>query len=127
MGVQVVPLKQLAPSETKEFTLDLVKDFSDLLYDDSQNKKPRGQLVLELTFNPFKFDTTESFKTSSFGEFERKQSSMKSSDSDDNEPLIESGVLIVTIIEASNVEGENHTNPYVLILFRGDKRKTQVN
>ncbi|KAL2939153.1 Synaptotagmin-3 [Bienertia sinuspersici] len=121
--MQEVPLKQLTPNETKEFTLDLVKDLANIHEND--DKKSRGQLVLELTFNPFKFETTESFKSN----LDRKPSSLKGSEFDDDEeeePSFESGVLIVTIIEALNVEGEHHTNPHAQIILNGEKRKTQL-
>ncbi|ONK58074.1 uncharacterized protein A4U43_C09F7850 [Asparagus officinalis] len=74
LGMQVIPLSLLTPYETKEFTLDLLKNLNlplslltpyetkeftlDLLKNlnpnDPQNKKNRGKIVVELTFDPFK-------------------------------------------------------------------------
>ena len=36
------------------------------------------------------------------------------------------GLLSVTIHQAEEVEGKHHTNPYVEVHFRGDKKKTSV-
>ena len=36
------------------------------------------------------------------------------------------GLLSVTIHQAEDVEGKHHTNPYVEVQFRGDKKKTSV-
>ncbi|GMJ09739.1 synaptotagmin 2 [Hibiscus trionum] len=36
------------------------------------------------------------------------------------------GMLVVIVHEAEYVEGKHHTNPYVCILFRGEKRKTKA-
>ncbi|KAA8516550.1 hypothetical protein F0562_016944 [Nyssa sinensis] len=53
LGMQVVPLKLLKPHETKEFTLDLLKNMNP---SDPHNKKPRGKIMVEMTFDPFKED-----------------------------------------------------------------------
>ena len=118
LGMQLVPLKQLTPHETKQFTLDLLKSFDkNETYD-----KPRGQLVVELTYDPFKLES-DSFKGSE--ELMRKQSSIER-DLDDTSVTSEGGVLLVTIISAEDVEGEDHTNPYAQIIFRGERKKTKV-
>ncbi|XP_057527794.1 synaptotagmin-3 [Amaranthus tricolor] len=118
LGMQLVPLKQLTPHETKQFTLDLLKSFDkNETYD-----KPRGQLVVELTYDPFKLES-DSFKGSE--ELMRKQSSIER-DLDDTSVTSEGGVLLVTIISAEDVEGEDHTNPYAQIIFRGERKKTKT-
>ncbi|GMG99413.1 hypothetical protein Nepgr_001253 [Nepenthes gracilis] len=119
LGMQLVPLKQLLPNETKALTLDLLKNTN---INDPRNKKPRGKLVVELTFDPFKYES-ESFKGSEdkFG----KKESLKKSASFDVASSSEAGVLLVTVVGAEDVEGA-HTNPYAQILFRGEKKKTQV-
>lgn len=118
--MQAVPLSQLTPHETKLFTLDLLKSFD---IDDSPDKKPRGQLVVELTFDPFKLES-DSFGTPR-DELTRKQSIMDR-ESDHASVSNQDGVLLVSVISAKDVEGEHHTNPYVQIMFAGEKKKTKV-
>ncbi|KNA15372.1 hypothetical protein SOVF_098840 [Spinacia oleracea] len=120
LGMQAVPLSQLTPHETKLFTLDLLKSFD---IDDSPDKKPRGQLVVELTFDPFKLES-DSFGTPR-DELTRKQSIMDR-ESDHASVSNQDGVLLVSVISAKDVEGEHHTNPYVQIMFAGEKKKTKT-
>lgn len=119
LGMQLVPLKQLIPQETKEFTLDLLKSSNP---SDAHTKKPRGKLVVELTFDPFKYDNT-SFK-SFYDKLAKKESVVGCTSFDAS--LSEAGVLLVTIVGAEEVDGEHHTNPYCQILFRGEKKKTKM-
>ncbi|KAJ9553622.1 hypothetical protein OSB04_017667 [Centaurea solstitialis] len=51
LGMQVVPLKVLRPNETKELTLDLLKNTN---IADPLKKQQRGQIMLEMTYAPFK-------------------------------------------------------------------------
>lgn len=119
IGMQLVPLKLLTPNETKEFTLDLVKNTN---INDPQNKKRRGKLVVELTYVHFK---TDSFKSNGNGNgFESKE--CEGSRSPDEGALGGAGLLLVMIQAAEDVEGKHHSNPYVLIRFRGEKRKTKM-
>lgn len=118
LGMQLIPLKQLTPHEPKLFTLDLLKSF-----DISQHSKPRGQLVVEVTFDPFKLES-DSFQGSG-DELMRKQSSMDKELADASDS-VEGGALLVGVISARDVEGEHHTNPYAQIIFAGEKRKTKV-
>ena len=120
IGMQLVPLKLLMPNETKEFTLDLVKNMN---ANDPQNKKRRGQLVVELTYVHFKSDSTTSNENGNGSE--GKECGNKSGS--DGETLDRGGLLLVMIQGAEDVEGEHHNNPYALIHFRGEKRKTKVN
>ncbi|XP_012480059.1 synaptotagmin-1 [Gossypium raimondii] len=111
MGMNVVPLKELTADEPKGFTLELLKNMD---LNDAQNEKSRGQLEVELTYKPFKED--EMPKT-----FEESKTLQKApEDTPDG-----GGVLVVIVHEAQDVEGKHHTNPYVTILFRGEKRKTK--
>ncbi|MQL99449.1 hypothetical protein Taro_032165 [Colocasia esculenta] len=118
MGMQVIPLRMLAPYETKLFTLDLLKNMNP---NDPQNKRNRGKIMVELTFAPF-----------------RKESSSKYSASLDEEENVSSmdrgsvhipsngGVLSVAVERAEDVEGKHHNNPYALVIFRGDQKKTKA-
>ncbi|KAJ6322973.1 hypothetical protein OIU77_012744 [Salix suchowensis] len=54
LGMQSVPLKVLTPRETKVFTLDLLKHTN---IPDSRDKKQLGQIVVELTYVPFREDS----------------------------------------------------------------------
>ncbi|VVA12227.1 PREDICTED: synaptotagmin-3 [Prunus dulcis] len=125
IGMQLVPLKQLTPHEMKEFKLDLLKDTN---ITDSHSKKQRGQLVVELTFVPFKEDTSKySGKFSGPIEaYRRHESEIDMSMSSDEGTLGGSGVLSVMIQGAEDVEGKCHNNPYALLLFRGEKKKTHM-
>lgn len=120
MGMQVVPLKVLTPYEMKEFTLDLLKHTN---ISDSNDKKRRGQIVVELTFVPFKGDSGK-FSETLDGSMRKGSSSEKSSD---DETLSGAGLLSVAVQGAEDVEGENHNNPYAVVIFRGERRKTKVN
>lgn len=112
MGMNVVPLKELSPDEPKVVTLDLLKNMDP---NDVQNEKSRGQLVVELTYKPFKEeDIPKEFDES--GTVEKAPEGTPAS----------GGMLVVIVHEAQDVEGKHHTNPYVRILFRGEEKKTKV-
>ncbi|KAK9705595.1 hypothetical protein RND81_07G069000 [Saponaria officinalis] len=115
LGMQVIPLKLLSPHEPKVFTLDLVNSLD---LKDHHNRKRRGKLVVELTFDPFKYGS-DSFKG-----LEDESNSVGNGSGD--ESVSGAGALLVSIIAAKDVEGENHTNPFVQVLFRGERRKTKT-
>lgn len=110
----------LAPNETKEVTLDLLKDTS--ITSDAGNKKQRGQLFLELTYAPFREDN-DSFSGLLDGN-SRKDSVMDRAIS--NISTTGAGLLLVTVQAAQDVEGSRHNNPYVLVIFRGETKKSKV-
>ncbi|GAV61609.1 C2 domain-containing protein [Cephalotus follicularis] len=116
LGMQLVPLKLLTQSETKEFTLDLLKDTN---ISNPQDQKERGKTVVELTYVPFMQDSCK-FDVP-VGGYGRKESGIDRSSDDGN--LSGSGLLSVMVHGAEDVEGEHHTNPYAFILFRGEGRK----
>lgn len=119
LGMQLVPLNLLKPQEKKEFVLDLLKhtDISD-----HQDKKRRGQLVVELTFVPFK-DEGGSFNglPNGYGRIESEVDKVF-----DDDALSGAGLLSVIVQGAEDVEGERHNNPYALVIFRGEKKKTKM-
>lgn len=116
--MQIVPLRSLTPNETKQFVLNLVKNTNP---NDPQNKKNRGQLVVELTFSLFR---EESIKSSgSLDKFMKRDSELRRSFED---VCLGAGLLLVTICGAEDVEGKYHNNPYALVLFRGEQRRTKV-
>ncbi|KAL7237371.1 hypothetical protein ACSBR2_003626 [Camellia fascicularis] len=111
MGMNVVPLKELTPDEPKVMTLDLLKNMNP---NDVQNEKSRGQLVVELTYKPFKEeDIPKDFDDSNT--VDKAPEGTPSS----------GGMLVIIAHEAQDVEGKHHTNPYVRILFRGEEKKTK--
>ncbi|KAG0484529.1 hypothetical protein HPP92_008429 [Vanilla planifolia] len=117
LGMQVVPLSSLVPHETKEFTLNILKNLN---LNDPHNKKDRGKLVVELTFEPFREDCDKPNgaldgvgRLSTLG----RSYSLESSSG---------GVLSVTIESAENVEGRHHNNPYAVMLFGGERKKTKA-
>ncbi|KAG9442690.1 hypothetical protein H6P81_018544 [Aristolochia fimbriata] len=112
MGMNAIPLKELTPEETKTMTLELLKTMD---ANDAQNEKSRGQLVLELTYKPFKEDELAKEYSEDANAVEKAPDGTPSG----------GGLLVIIIHEAQDVEGKHHTNPYVRILFRGDERKTK--
>ncbi|XP_042467887.1 synaptotagmin-3-like [Zingiber officinale] len=108
-------LDVLFPHETKEFTVDLLKNMNP---NDPQNKRNRGKIVLHLTFDPFKEDTGTFSKV-----LEEKLSSI---DSGIQDASGNGGLLLVIVEAAEDVEGKHHTNPYAVVLLRGEKKKTKV-
>ena len=120
LGMQIVPLRLLTPHETKEFTLNLVKNTNP---NDPHNKKWRGKLVVELTFKPF-IDDSELFSGSLHGS--RKREDMVGKGSEDVS-LNRAGLLLVLLQGAEDVEGNHHNNPYAVVNFGGEQKKTKVN
>ncbi|GMN48721.1 hypothetical protein TIFTF001_017901 [Ficus carica] len=111
MGMNVVPLKDLPPDEPKVLTLDLLKNMD---LNDVQNEKSRGQLVVELTYKPFKEDEVPQ----GLDESQAVQKAPEGTPAG-------GGVLVVIIHEAQDVEGKHHTNPHVRVLFRGEEKRTK--
>ncbi|XP_074279089.1 synaptotagmin-1-like [Silene latifolia] len=112
MGINVVPLKDLTPDETKEFVLPLLKTMDP---NDVQNEKSRGQLVLEITYKSFKGEDVHDDAEDS-GEVEKAPEGTPAG----------GGMLVIIIHQAQDVEGKHHTNPYVRLLFRGEEKKTKT-
>ncbi|KAK0591972.1 hypothetical protein LWI29_011078 [Acer saccharum] len=117
LGMQLVPLKLVTPHETKEFNLDLLKHTNISVHND---KKYRGTIVLELTYAPFREDSTSALSA----KFDQMDSIIYRSSS--NETLSKAGLLSVLVEAAEDLEGERHNNPYALILFRGEQKKTKL-
>ncbi|KAL4310998.1 hypothetical protein GQ457_01G000550 [Hibiscus cannabinus] len=111
MGMNEVPLKDLTPEEPKVLTLELLKNMN---AEESENEKSLGQLVVELTYKPFKEEEIQ--KT-----FQESRTLQRAPDNTPDG----GGMLVVIVHEAEHVEGKNHSNPYVRILFRGEERKTK--
>lgn len=111
MGMNVVPLKELTPDESKEFTLDVLKNMDP---NDTQNEKSRGQLVVELLYKPFKDDEAPK-------EVDDEEAVQKAPDGTPDG----GGLLVVVVHQAEDVEGKHHTNPYVRLLFRGEEKRTK--
>ncbi|XP_023002304.1 synaptotagmin-2 [Cucurbita maxima] len=111
MGMNVVPLKELTPDESKEFTLEVLKNMDP---NDTQNEKSRGQLVVELLYKPFKDDEAPK-------DVEYENAVQKAPDGTPEG----GGLLVVMIHQAEDVEGKHHTNPYVRLLFRGEEKRTK--
>ncbi|XP_028098306.1 synaptotagmin-3-like isoform X8 [Camellia sinensis] len=118
LGMQVIPLKLLMPHEKKEFTLDLLHSMKP---DDPHNKKPRGKITVEMTFNPFKQDN-ERFSRP----LERHEWIECVGKASQDMSFSSAGLLLVTVIGAKDVEGKHHNNPYSLVYFKGEQKKTKV-
>ncbi|XP_051139426.1 synaptotagmin-2 [Andrographis paniculata] len=113
MGLNVIPLKDLTPEEPKTMTLDLLKTLNP---DDSQNEKSRGQLVVEVNYKPFKDSEMPTNVEDAEGTVEKAPEGTPDG----------GGLLVIHIHEAQDLEGKNHTNPSVRLLFRGEEKKTKV-
>ncbi|XP_020261612.1 synaptotagmin-2 isoform X1 [Asparagus officinalis] len=111
MGMNVVPVKELVPDEPKSMTLNLLKNMDP---NDPQNEKSRGEVVMELTYKPFKEDTTTEMADDGNAVEKAPEGTPEGG-----------GVLVVIVHEAQDLEGKHHTNPYVRILFKGEERKTK--
>ncbi|XP_074582295.1 synaptotagmin-2-like isoform X2 [Curcuma longa] len=112
MGLNVVPLKDLIPDQTKTLTLDLLKTLDP---NDPQNDKSRGQIVVDVTYKPFKEGDVPNDISDEEGEMEKAPEGTPAG----------GGLLVAIIHEAQDLEGKHHTNPYVRILFRGEAKKTK--
>lgn len=112
MGLNIYPIKELTPDEPKTLTLDLLKNLNP---DDVQNEKSRGQLVVEVNYKPFKDNEVPS-------NVEDSNAVQKAPEGTPDG----GGLLVIIVHEAQDLEGKNHTNPSVRILFRGEEKKTKV-
>lgn len=119
LGNQVFPLKLLSPNETKEVTLDLLKSMN---ISEDKSKKQRGQIVLELTYAPFK-DDIDHF-SGPLSPYMKKESGIDTKSG--NSSPGGAGLLMVTVYGAQDVDGSRHNNPYVSIILRGEKRKSRI-
>ncbi|RHN61486.1 hypothetical protein MtrunA17_Chr4g0037181 [Medicago truncatula] len=107
MGMNVVTLK-----EPKRFTLDLLKTMDP---NDTHNEKLRGQIVVELTYK--RLNEEEAVKG-----FDETQTIPKAPEG----TPAGGGQLVVTVLEAQDVEGKYQTNPQACLIFRGEEKKTKV-
>ncbi|KAL4575470.1 hypothetical protein LXL04_022314 [Taraxacum kok-saghyz] len=112
MGINVVPLKNLTPEESKTLTLDLLKNTDP---NDHQNDKSRGQIVIELTYKPFGEDQMPTDV--------EQVSAMQKAPVGTPEG---GGLLVVIIHEGEDLEGKHHTNPSVRVLFHGEEKRTKT-
>ncbi|XP_073147780.1 synaptotagmin-2-like isoform X2 [Henckelia pumila] len=112
MGLNIIPLKELTPEEPKTMTLDLLKNLNP---DDVQNEKSRGQLVVEVNYKPLN-DLELPTNPADSGSVQKAPEGTPEG----------GGLLVIIVHEAQDLEGKNHTNPSVRLLFRGETRKTKV-
>ncbi|CAN6481278.1 unnamed protein product [Victoria cruziana] len=112
MGMNMVPLKDLLPDEPKTLTLDLLKNMDP---SDPQNEKSRGQITLGVVYKPFKPDEPANEIGEDSGEVQKAPEGTPEG----------GGLLVVIVHEAQDLEGKHHTNPYVRLIFKGEKRKTK--
>ena len=116
LGMQIVPLRLLTPHETKEFTLNLVKNTNP---NDPHNKKWRGKLVVELTFKPF-IDDSELFSGSLHGS--GKSEDMVGKGSEDVS-LNRAGLLLVLLQGAEMLRGIITTTLMLWSILEENRRK----
>ncbi|KAI7751343.1 hypothetical protein M8C21_023440 [Ambrosia artemisiifolia] len=118
LGMQVIPLMVLKPNEKKELTMGLVKHIDS---NDPRDRKSRGSITVELTFVPFVRDTMS--LNGPIGLYMRKETVSKKLGSSF---VNRAGLLTVTVIGAKSIEGKHHNNPFALVVFKGEKRKTKI-
>lgn len=111
--MNVLPLKELSPEETKVLTLNLLKTMDP---NDVQNEKSRGQIILEATYKPFKEEDMEKESMDGTDDIQKAPEGTPAG----------GGLLNVIVHEAQNLEGKHHTNPYAKIIFKGEEKKTKV-
>lgn len=111
--MNVIPLKDLTPDETKSITLNLLKNMD---ANDPANEKFRGQITVDVTYKPFKEGDSDIETSDESGFIEKAPDGTPEG----------GGLLVVIVHEAQDVEGKHHTNPYVRILFKGEEKKTKV-
>ncbi|KAI3695909.1 hypothetical protein L1987_78913 [Smallanthus sonchifolius] len=116
LGMQMVPLKVLRPNETMELTLDLLKNTN---IADPHKKQQRGQITLEMTYAPFKEDND--VLSGSLSPVNGKNDVGSRGETPSG-----AGVLLVTVHGAEDVEGQHHNNPYAMVIFRGETKKTKI-
>ncbi|XP_073293312.1 synaptotagmin-3-like isoform X1 [Primulina huaijiensis] len=119
LGTQLYPLKLLTPNVPTEATLDLLKDTS---ISAPRSKKLRGQILLELTYAPFREDL---HIFSGILEGYGRKDSITDGASGNGSPK-GAGLLLLSVQGAHDVEGSRHNNPYVLIIFRGETKKSKM-
>ncbi|CAK8569714.1 unnamed protein product [Lathyrus sativus] len=111
MGMNRIPLKDLTPNEPNELTLKLLKTIEP---NDPENEKSRGELVVEVTYNPFKED-----------ELSKNAEDTNAIEKAPEGTPATGGLLVITIHEAEDLEGKHHTNPFARLLFKGEEKKTK--
>lgn len=107
-----IPLKDLTPNEPNELTLKLLKTIES---NDPENEKSRGELVVEVTYKPFKED-----------ELSKNAEDTNAIEKAPEGTPASGGLLVIIIHEAEDLEGKHHTNPFARLLFKGEERKTKV-
>jgi Ca2+-dependent lipid-binding protein len=111
MGMQIVPLKDLVEDQPKMYTVPLVKNMDP--NDEANTRKSRGEITFEMTFKPFKEDDNKD---------EIAAEAMDGTQRAPEGTNPNGGLLSVTIHQAEEVEGKHHTNPFVEVHFRGEKK-----
>ncbi|XP_004499288.1 synaptotagmin-2-like [Cicer arietinum] len=111
MGMNVIPLKEVTPDESKVLTLKLLKTMEP---NDPENEKSRGDLIVEVLYKPFKEDELPKNVEDPNGIEKAPQGTPSSG-----------GLLVIIIHEAQDVEGKHHTNPFARLIFKGEERKTK--
>lgn len=107
-----MPLKDLTPEESKNLTLDLLKNMDP---NDSHNEKSRGQIVVEVLYKPFGEDHVPT-------DIEEVSATQKAPAG----TPAGGGLLVVIIHEGEDLEGKHHTNPSVRMHFLGEEKRTKV-
>ncbi|OIW21801.1 hypothetical protein TanjilG_10977 [Lupinus angustifolius] len=111
MGMNIIQLKELTPDEPKVLTLNLLKTMDP---NDPENVKARGQLTVEVLYNPFKAN-----------ELPENAEDANAIEKAPGGTPAGGGLLVIIIHEAEDVEGKHHTNPYARLTFKGEERKTK--
>ncbi|GBG61637.1 hypothetical protein CBR_g22435 [Chara braunii] len=131
MGVATCPLKSLTPGEKTQLSLELKKNLNP---DDPANQKSRGVLIVEVRYQPFLSEQSEAGDTGAAGD-------SGGSDAGNNTPARiaggsnslsrgitgGSGILVIEVHAAEDLDAKNNCNAMCKITVRGataDKTKT---
>ncbi|KAH7444348.1 hypothetical protein KP509_02G074700 [Ceratopteris richardii] len=107
LGMATFSLASLEPDVPEHLTLNLRKNMDD---NGSVNQKSWGQLVVEVTYKPFKQDLPVQNETETVAPEGTPQAG---------------GLLVITVHGAHGLEGKHHTNPYAKVVYRGEEYKTK--
>ncbi|GJT61814.1 protein kinase, ATP binding site-containing protein [Tanacetum coccineum] len=100
-----LPLEDLIPEQQKSLTFELLKHMDN---NHVENNKSHGQLMIELMYKPLTRDEVRSYS--------EKANEVK-------KPLKVAGWLIVTILEAEDIQV---TNPFIYVTIENDRRQTTL-
>ena len=114
MSIAAIPLKDCLPEKPRVVNLGLVKD---LPKEAAAGVAPKylGYISAQLTYQPFS-EGEEVEGMEAHPQLDEAMASLP----------VGGGALRVTVHSGEDLEGKNHSNPYIKVRFREQERKTKV-